>query len=370
MRILYDGQIYSMQAVGGINRYFANLIGRLPENSTPYLLVDRVRGLNYPEQSNLKVYRYGSSWLKHVSHRAGSYYSKFATYYAKHITSLKRFDVAHPTYYTLLTRREVNTYRCPVVLTVWDMIHELFPAEMDPTGQHAEEKRKAILAAQAVICISENTRKDLLERYSLPEEKVRVTHLASNIDASISYGPHPVPCRPYFMYVGSRTYYKNFDGLLAALKRVTTANPDVTLCVVGHPFDETERNVIADLKLTAHIEHYGYVDDEHLAKLYRCSIAFVYPSLYEGFGIPVLEAMSCGTVVVASNSSSLPEVVGDAGVLFDPYSTDDLAQALTLLLDDPVERERLIAKGSLRAQEFSWYKTVSETIDVYRSVCG
>ena len=122
------------------------------------------------------------------------------------------------------------------------------------------------------------------------------------------------------------------------------------------------------MKLSGHIEHYEYVCDRHLAKLYRCSVAFVYPSLYEGFGIPPLEAMSCKTPVVAANCSSIPEVVGDAGLLFNPKATGDLADILLLLLDSPKERDRLIAKGHQRAQMFSWDKTVAQTVDVYRSV--
>jgi glycosyltransferase involved in cell wall biosynthesis len=249
------------------------------------------------------------------------------------------------------------------------MIHELFSARMDPTGRHAEEKRRAVLAAQAVICISENTKRDLLERYPLPEGKVSVTHLSSEIDESLSYGPEPVPSRPYFLYVGARTVYKNFDGLLRAFASAASGCAEAALCVVGLPFDETERRLIAQLKLDDRLEHYGHVGDAHLAKLYRCSNAFVYPSLYEGFGIPVLEAMACGALVVASNSSSLPEVVGDAGILFNPRSTDDLADVLISLMKGVAGRERLIAAGRRRAKQFSWDETVSKTLAVYRSVC-
>jgi len=144
--------------------------------------------------------------------------------------------------------------------------------------------------------------------------------------------------------------------------------PDLALCVVGLPLNRTEKKLIAQLKLTNYIEHYSYANDYHLAKLYRCSIALVYPSLYEGFGIPPLEAMSCGTVTVASDCSSIPEVVGDAGILFNPQATLDLADILLSLLDNSLERARLIAKGHQRAKMFSWDKTVEQTLDIYRSV--
>jgi len=370
MRILYDGRIYSMQMAGGINRYFANIISRLPPNFAPSLLVEQSREVNYPSHANLRIHKFGTLRFNHISHRLSAYSSQLEDYYLRNFTARKRFDVAHPTYYTLLTRSRVGDYRCPVVITVWDMIHELFPAQMDPTGLHAEEKRRAIMSAQAVICISENTKKDLLERYSVPESKVTVTYLASEIDGNISHGVEPVPSRPYFLFVGSRAVYKNFDALLVSLSETVSMRPEASLCVVGTPFNDSEQKLIAELRLTNHIEYYGLVGDRHLAKLYRQSIALVYPTLYEGFGIPPLEAMACGTVVVASNCSSIPEVVGDAGLLFDPGSKDELTDVLLSLVNNPAQREQLIVKGNQRVQEFNWNMTAARTLDVYQSVCN
>jgi glycosyltransferase involved in cell wall biosynthesis len=363
MRILYDGYIYTDQVAGGINRYFANLISRLPKDYVPFLTTCEYRNVNYLRHPNLKVFFY-----KRFGFRPGRVSYWLEKYYFRSVSALRQCDIAHPTYYSLLTRQGIDKYRCPVVLTVHDMTHELFAERIDPNGQKAQEKRKALLAAQAIICVSENTKKDLLERYPLLDNKITVIHHASEIDASLSYGSEPVPSRPYYLYVGGRYKYKNFDGFLSAFAKAISIRPDIALCVVGSPFNETEEKLIADLKLIEHIEHYEYTSDTHLAKLYRCSVAFVYPSLYEGFGIPLLEAMSCGTVVVASNCSSIPEVVADAGILFDPKSTGDLADILLALLDNPTERDRLIAKSYQRAKSFSWDKTVAQTLDVYRSV--
>ena len=109
--------------------------------------------------------------------------------------------------------------------------------------------------------------------------------------------------------------------------------------------------------------------DTHLAKLYRCSVGFVYPSLYEGFGMPPLEAMACGAAVIASNRASIPEVVGDAGWLFDPAARGEMAERMLALLDDATARDRLIARGRERVQRFSWDTMAAQTIAVYRSVC-
>jgi len=363
MKVLYDGQIYAMQAAGGINRYFANIISRLPDSFHPTLTATyRSPKLNYPNHPNLKLIEYKSFRPHRISRHVGEYYFQAAT-------AFKKFDLAHPTYYSLLSGQAFENYRCPIVLTVYDMIHELFSSQLDPQGAIVEGKRRAILSAQAILCISESTRNDLLDRYPSLENKISITYLASELDANLAYGSETVPSRPYYLYVGSRTAeYKNFDGLLLAFSKAVSVNQELSLCVVGSPFSPAELKLIADLKLTNFIEHYGHANDSHLAKLYRCSLGFVYPSLYEGFGIPPLEAMSCGTPVIASNSSSIPEVVGDAGLLFDPKSPEDLADHLLFLANSPAERDRLIAKGFERTKLFSWDKTASQTLDVYKSV--
>ena len=372
MQILYDGHLYTIQNKGGVNRYFANLIGRLPESFTPWLTVFSSYEFDYPTHPNLKKIEYHriklrpfrfAQWLEKNNAR---WLEQKWSYGA----SSKSITIAHPTGNSLLTHQPIKHYSCPVVITVHDMIQELFPGMVASSARQIEEKRKAILAAQAIICVSENTKRDLLERYRLPDDRVTVTHLASELDIELAYGDESVPARPYFLYVGSRYTYKNFDGLLLAFAKAISIQPDLVLCVVGVPFNDVERKRIAELNLADYIENYGQVSDRYLAKLYRCSVAFVYPSLYEGFGIPSLEAMACGTAVVASDCSSIPEVVGDAGILFNPAVVTDLTDILLMLLNSPTERDRLIDKGFQRAKQFSWDKTAAQTVELYRSVAS
>lgn len=361
MKILYDGQIYVSQVAGGINRYFANLISRLPKNYHPTITkIHRVTS-QYPEHPNLK----SLSCNRFRPHQLSLTVEKI---YFQYLTSQQKFDLVHPTYYSLLTRQEVNDYSCPVVLTVHDMIHERFPKLFAPNDSTSEAKRKAVLSAQAILCVSENTKKDLLELYTIPEERITVTYLGSELDIGLSYGAEIVPSHPYFLYVGSRYTYKNFDGMLAAFAKVASRKSKVRLCVVGAPFNSEEKQWITDLRLDDYIDHYQYASDQHLAKLYRCSVAFVYPSRYEGFGIPPLEAMACGTVAIAANTSSIPEVVGDAGLLFEPNATEDLTDIMLSLLDHPAERDHFISKGFEQAKKFSWDKTAAQTMAVYQSL--
>jgi glycosyltransferase involved in cell wall biosynthesis len=365
MRILYDGQIYSWQPAGGINRYFANLIDRLPQDFYPSLTNCMARDVNFPHHPNLNIYFY-----QRFNFRPGRISLKVEKLYFRSISTWNKFDLVHPTYYESLTGQDFQKFQCPVVLTVHDMIHELFPSQMDPAGTCAKKKQKAITSAQAIICISENTKQDLLRYYPMPEDRITIIPHASEIDISLSYGDEPVPAQPYFLYVGSRASYKNFDRLLQSFANVTATSPELQLCVVGSPLTKAEISLIAELKLDSQIRYYGFLSDRHLAKLYRCSMAFVYPSLYEGFGIPPLEAMSCGTPVIAANTSSLPEVIGDAGLLFNPVSTDELSDRLRFIMDNPASRDLLVKKGFERARQFSWDKTVSQTLDVYRAVAA
>jgi glycosyltransferase involved in cell wall biosynthesis len=363
MNILYDGQIYADQQTGGISRYFTNLIGRLPSDIHPTLSATyRQHKSHYPTHPNLQIREFPDFRPYRIAHKLRGQYFRWSN-------DRHSFDIFHPTYYFLLSQESFSQIRHPLAITVCDMIHEIFASTFSPKDNTIHAKKMAIEAADAIFCISENTKTDLIKYYPAAESKAVVTYLASEFDRQWSEEtPTPVN-RPYFLYVGARTKeYKNFDTLLLAFAKVASTDPDVSLCVVGAPFNDAECQQIASLDLKTRIQNYTRVNDRLLAALYRGSIAFVYPSLYEGFGIPPLEAMACGTVVVAANSSSIPEVVGDAGILFDPKSVGDLADILLDLLDAPLKRDRLIAKGNERHRLFSWKKTAAETVAVYRSL--
>jgi glycosyltransferase involved in cell wall biosynthesis len=362
VKILYDGQIYADQITGGIGRYFTNIIERLPADTQPTLTTSYRQNKNlYPHHPNLQLQEFPDFRPHRIAHKLRGQYFRWHN-------DRQSFDVFHPTYYYLLSQTAFSRSKRPLVLTVYDMIHELFADKMTPDNTIAN-KQAAIQAADVIICISESTKNDLLKYFPGVAAKVVVTHLASEFKREWADGDEETPSQPYFLYVGSRAKaYKNFDTLLLAFAKAVSINPQIILCVVGAPFNRVEQQQIAELKLTQRIQHYHHASDTHLAKLYHCSVAFVYPSLYEGFGIPPLEAMACGGVVVAANSSSIPEVVGDAGILFDPSSSNDLADILIELLDSPSKRDRLITKGFDRCQQFSWDKTAHQTVEIYRSL--
>jgi glycosyltransferase involved in cell wall biosynthesis len=364
MRVLYDGFIYKIQAAGGINRYLANIIGRLPADWTPVLTAQETRQLAFPNHPRLELKPFPLPYFrpKRVSEWCAERF--FAS-----LESQRDLSLIHSVFHFSLTGNRPVWRRAPVLLTIHDMIAEIFSEDLDPHGIEATVKRQAVEAADALICISENTRKDFLERIRFPEDRIFVIPLASELTGEMAMGNEPVPEHPFFLFVGSRAIYKNFLRLLIAFAQVAEKWPDVELCIVGGPFDATERGLLDALKIRNRVRNLGRLPDEHLAKLYRHSVALVYPSLYEGFGIPPLEAMACGTVAIVSNASSLPEVTGDAAILIDPKSVDEMIEAMLRVRDfGKSQRQELIDKGVAWASRFSWEETVRRTMEVYRVI--
>jgi glycosyltransferase involved in cell wall biosynthesis len=364
VRILYDGLIFSTPQTGGIRRYFANLISRLPVAVEPWLTTTQVPRMHFPQHANLQIRRFPRfrpEKLSSIAERA----------YFRMVERRTAFELAHPTYYYLLTRRRMADYRCPVVVNVHDMISELFWKGTPAGERETAKKRQAASAADRILCISENSKRDLVELFGVDERKVHVVYLASEVSLALIRDDEPVADRPYFIYVGGREApYKNFARLLRSFAQVAARHTDVSLCVVGPPLVADELASIERLGLTGRVTCFSGVSDSQLARLYQHSVALVYPSLYEGFGIPPLEAMACQTAVIAANRSSIPEVVGDAGLLVDPESEEELTAAMISVVEDSTLRGELIRRGSQRAKLFNWDKMAQEIYEIYREVVG
>jgi glycosyltransferase involved in cell wall biosynthesis len=266
---------------------------------------------------------------------------------------------------------------CPLVVTIHDMSLYLH-AEM-----HTRKSLWLVRSllpyvarrADAIVAVSESARKDIVSILKVPADKVRVIHEA----AGEEYRPIDRPGDlagvkakyglkdPFILSVGTVEPRKNLERLLSAFAGLRHAGRKEKLLLVGKlgwkyrgVFREIDRLALRD-----HVRILGYVPDADLPAIYNLAAALAFPSLYEGFGLPVLEAMACGTPVLTSNCSSLPEVAGDAAVLADPYSLDSLFESLRRILADPGLREHLRAAGLRRAAQFSWAKAAAETRRLY-----
>jgi glycosyltransferase involved in cell wall biosynthesis len=262
-----------------------------------------------------------------------------------------------------------------LVTTVHDLAFRLHPA-MYPAPWRSLYRlglRRAIRRADALLAPSRHTADDLV-RAGAASERVHVTPLAASLP-STDHGPVPSRLgieRPYVLFVGTLEPRKNLVRLIRAYRRAVGAGSLPHSLVLAGPLGWRAQGVHRELSVPGRgkVALTGRVEAGDLDALYRNADAFCYPSLYEGFGLPVLEAMVRGIPVVCSNSSSLPEVAGDAAILVDPTSVEQLADALARVLSDERERERLGAAGRARAGGFSWERTARETLDVYRSLAA
>jgi glycosyltransferase involved in cell wall biosynthesis len=267
------------------------------------------------------------------------------------------------------------TSDCPFVITVHDLSFLFYPQGFRPLNRIYLQFLTQLSARRArrVIAVSHSTKRDLVQHYGLPPDKVDVIH--NGVDAS--FRPLPtdqvaefrsrsrLPGR-FVLFVGTLEPRKNVAGLIEAYARLPKERPPLLLVGgKGWLYDDIFARVEA-LNLSDEVHFVGYVPAEDLPYWYNAAELFVYPSLYEGFGLPPLEAMACGTAVITSTASSLPEVVGEAGLLVDPAEPAALARAMEQVLSDRELRETVRAAGRVRAQGFSWERTARCTVDSYR----
>ena len=275
-------------------------------------------------------------------------------------------EVVHETYFSRFSTAPKGSR---IVLTMYDMIHELFPENFSPKDQTTTLKRRAVERADHVICISESTRQDLIRLFDVHESKLSVVHLGFEQFKPVSHSATAQTAKPYLLYVGSRHGYKNFSGLLGAVSNSKRLMADVDVVAFGGgSFSESELELIQRLGFTSdQVRHLGG-DDAVLGKLYDGAKAFVYPSLYEGFGLPPLEAMAHSCPVISSGTSSMPEVIGDAGILVDPLNGDEIAAAIERVVYSESETARLVGLGHERLKHFSWQRCTQETLSIYQTL--
>lgn len=359
MKVTFDDQIFTGQRVGGVSRYFTHLVEEFRSN--PGLGVQP--RLPFRHVVNEHLLRSDPARFRPPS--GPSLTRRGAVLRARNAlrgAHLARPRLLHHTYYLPSYLRVPAATR---VCTVYDMIPELHP-ELYENGSPHQAKERYVRACDAVLCISETTKADMLRCYGELDKPVEVTHLAC--DAAY-YSARPQPdAAPYVAYVGRREQYKNFDVVLRAFGRVVAERPDLRLvCAGGGPLRESEKERIATLGLAAHVEQ-RYVADEEMPGFYASALSLVFPSRYEGFGLPIVEAFAAHCPVVVADTPCSIEVSGGAAQVFGPDDDEQLAVVLGKLAGDAAERERWIAQGEVRARDFSWTRTAERTAEVYRRV--
>lgn len=367
MKIAYDHQIFGWQAYGGISRYFYELANNIAKSGDSEVLVVSPLYVNFYLKERVNSFRVIGRKVLAIR-RSGRVYRAINQLFAPKIMKSYVPDIVHETYYSNVS---VAPKGCKVVVTVCDMVHELYPESFSTWDSTAREKAIAVERADHIICISENTKSDLVKILNVDPEKISVVHLGFSLTQEARWKElgQAETDTPYILYVGSRGGYKNFTNLLTAFAADRGLYGEFQLVAFGGgPFTAGERILIAKLGLPLSRVRQLSGDDDMLADLYRGAAVFVYPSLYEGFGIPPLEAMSFDCPVACSNSSSIPEVVGDAALLFDPNSVQAITNALNDLINNIVLRDTLVARGRERIKLFSWSRCSEQTLKVYNAL--
>ena len=360
MNVLFDHQIFSWQKYGGISRYFYELMKNFSDdinvmNSTVFSDNHYIAKNEIVKHTSILASR-ELVWKKQLYLKTNKLNS---------ILSLKtsNYDLFHPTYYDPYFLKYLG--KTPYVLTVHDMINEKFPNLFDKYDKTISYKRTVILNANKIIAVSENTKNDILEFIDLKPSMIEVIPHGFELlgNNSIVEKLDFLPLR-YVLFVGERGHYKNFLNFSKALSVLMKEDKELYLVCTGKSFNEDEITSLTKLKIFDRVRQYQVVDNE-LKCLYSKSLAFVFPSYYEGFGIPILEAFSNNCPVILSDASSFPEVAGDAGFYFDPFDIDSIIHAIKTVIYDNEIRNKLIEKGNTRFKLFSWETTAKKTESIY-----
>jgi glycosyltransferase involved in cell wall biosynthesis len=263
----------------------------------------------------------------------------------------------HPTYYDSYFFKKLNK---PFIVTVHDLIEFKFK-EQYKNNSLAPEMETIIRKANRIIAISENTKKDLIEILKIPSEKIDVIYHGYNKSLFVE---KPNKFGRYILFVGYRQGYKNFSALAKAFSNIILKDGDLKLICVGQPFNKEELNLLKKLKILENTIAFG-VTENKLNELYSNALVFVYPTLYEGFGMPILEAFANNCPVCLSNTSSLPEIAANAAEYFDPKDIESISNAICKTIYDSDFSKQLVSKGRIRLNNFSWTKCSLETMNSY-----
>lgn len=355
MKILYDYQAF-IQRIGGVSRYHAELIRNFPEEVEtllPPILSDNV----YLREQGIKHRQFMPNYN---NQRKYGIYKALNIIQSLYWIKTKRYDIFHPTFFNPYF---VGHCKKPIVITMHDLNHWKYPELTVKAGIVQEKERIVCNAASHIIAISEETKEDLMEYLHIPEKKITVIY------HGISQGL--ITCHdevlfkfPYLLYIGGRSGYKNFKTLLQAFTKI---DKDINLVCTGTAFNTEERNMIAKLRLSNRI-HQIFVSDNDLNNLLSNAIAFVYPSLAEGFGMPILEAFRCGCPCIISDIKCFHEVAGDAACYFNPKNSEDMAMVINSTINNNDRLQEMKNRGEERIKRFSWKQTANKTFFVYKSL--
>jgi glycosyltransferase involved in cell wall biosynthesis len=353
MKIFYDAQAFAIQRYGGVSKYFSELVRELAGYDDLSIKV----GCIWTQNQHLRGVLAATEWdgRSRGAARLNRAYDRFAR-----IGS----DIIHSTFYDPRSLIYVRNKRH--VVTVHDMIPERFP-ELFRVNPHLA-KREYCKQADLIICVSQQTRKDLMAFYNIDPKKVVTIHLGVRTQNSNGPSTGTAEDDRYVLFVGNRHSYKNFKIVLEALRILAETDKSISLRLAGGgQITDQERYEIERCGLRGRVSHVQ-VDDVSIRALYRNALCFVFPSLYEGFGLPMLEAFAEGCPVILADNPCFREIAGDAAIYFDPKDTRACASAIERGSAFGPERDAMIGLGLELASHYTWAKSASQHVEAYSRV--
>lgn len=363
MKVLYDYQIFVAQRFGGISRYFVELLKNIESKQGVSTHLEVVGNTNYYLPNKYSGEFSFIEKLKKYHRRAQKINSRNQRSTLKQLRS-DTIDIFHPTYYDPYF---IDALKKPLVITVHDMIYENFAELFPPNDLIALHKRLQIQKADKIIAVSQQTKEDILKHYRISESKIDVVHHGIDLTIPSVYEDIPDLPKDYILYVGGRYGYKNFQLLVQAFSTIVNRYDNLRLVVAGSPLGVAERELLYRRNVLDKVTVIP-ASDEQLNTLYKKALFFVYPSIYEGFGLPILEAYKNECPVLLSNGSCFPEVAGTAAAYFETFSVESLVEQMSILLESPTERAGFIEKGKEKLSRYSIDTCVDNTIKTYQSL--
>lgn len=356
MQVIYDAQIFLGQKTGGISRYHYELIrGGLHSKWDVKVAGIFVKNQYLLNDINLKknfFYDYTASFAQ---------INKFLL--KRTLKRLKEQTIFHPANPYSYLHSEFPQVKNKVI-TIHDMIVE------GENINYGKDKLFYANHASKIIAVSETTKKDIINLFNIDSNKIEVIYHGSSLFPGMAKRPsqQPLPDN-YLLYVGTRNYHKNFSKFIEGIMNLLKKDKDLFLICVGkNDFSKKEILWLKEMQIENKVIAITKATDNELAYLYSNAKAFIFPSLKEGFGIPILEAWACGTPVILSNNECFKEIAAEAGFFFDPYSPESIGNSVEKVINDKFLQKDLLAKGTKRLQFFSWEKTVKQTHEVYESI--
>jgi glycosyltransferase involved in cell wall biosynthesis len=352
LTVVFGPEIWGLQSLGGISRYFLKLIENYEKNKVDVIAI-------LTKNDNRLVS--GLSCTRLISENDDEFYRLLFE-----ISKEKQGPmIYHATYYDYKKIRIARKLGYKTFITIHDMISEIYPERKSIRNFFRNDKRSSARLADGIFCVSKNSQSDLVESFVIEPKKITVTYLGSIFEKAQLLPRTELFTSNTFLYVGKRDGYKNFDQIVNAFgnSRILKSQSRLIAFGGGH-FSIFELSKFKALDLEKSIMHLDG-DDDVLQSLYRESLALIYPSKYEGFGLPPLEAMSLGCPVIVGFNSSLPEVCGGAGIYFNSENVEELTRILERCIADPILMRRHSEIGLKKASDFSWSTTALESLDAY-----